>query len=78
MHNVDMRNTIFALILSAAACASRPPLPTATKNAALAQYARGASFDDIARDLSLSDRDAARAAVHEAINAAATRYYRER
>jgi hypothetical protein len=67
----------FVLAVAIPACAARPQLPTATTNAALARYARGETFADISRELSLGDRDTARTAVHEALRRMWERYYRE-
>lgn len=46
-------------------------------NDALARYLRGESLDELARDLSLADRHAAREIVHHAMLALQKRYYRE-
>jgi hypothetical protein len=44
----------------------------------LARYARGATLDDIAKELSLSDRDAAREALHRAMLQLQRRYFADR
>lgn len=44
----------------------------------LARYARGATLDDIAKELSLTDRDEAREALHRAMLQLQRRYFRDR
>jgi hypothetical protein len=73
-----MRTMILAIVLAATACAARPQISTDTRNAALECYAKGESFEQIARKLHLEDRDMARLAVHEGMLDASKRYYRER
>ena len=76
-----MRKIIVALVITASACAARTgrtTLPADQCNELLAHYARGESFDKIAVDFRLADRDQARSAVHEAMLTVQKRYYHER
>ena len=73
-----MRNVLLAIALLAPACAARPARTTLTtdeRSAVLAQYAGGASIDQIATQHQL-DRDATRAAVHDAMIDLTRRWYR--
>ena len=71
----------FAIAMCLAACgarASRPTVPVETQNAVLSHYLRGDSFEKIAIDFRLADRDEARQVVHDAIIAVTRRYYSNR
>jgi hypothetical protein len=73
-----MRNFLVSITFAAAACAARPAVPTAVRNAALELYTQGRSLDDIASALSLADRSEARTAIHDAMMEAMRRYYSDR
>jgi hypothetical protein len=76
-----MRNILFAIVLSATACAARPSHTTLTPEASndmLARYLQGESLDNLAADMRMNDRDDARDAVHRAMIALQKRYYQDR
>jgi hypothetical protein len=64
--------------LALGACAARAPTVTTSSRDALARYATGASLDQIAADLGLDDRDAARSLVRDALVDLNRRYYGRR
>ena len=73
---VRMRNLLF--VLFAGACATSKPMSPAVCNDVLSHYAQGESLDKIAADFKLGDRDAARAAVHQAMISLQKPYYHDR
>jgi hypothetical protein len=70
--------TPLVIAMCMSACATRPTIPMQTRNAVLAEYARGASLERLAQDFRLGSRDDARGVVHDAMLALQKRYYRDR
>ena len=83
-----MRTFLIALVVAASACAGRASHPTVPTEyafhdahgeaAVVARYMQGESLEELASDLSLSDRDQARDVVHQAMLDLQRRYFHDR